>query len=97
TTQQDIPVTLTPLNNDTDPEGDNLIIESVNNPNNGTVNLNPNTGEVVFTPTPGYIGPASFEYTVNDGNGGTSTATANITVNAPPNQVPTATNDTATT
>ncbi|MBD2483845.1 Ig-like domain-containing protein, partial [Planktothrix sp. FACHB-1365] len=97
TTQQDIPVTLTPLNNDTDPEGDNLIIESVNNPNNGTVELNPDTGEVVFTPTPGYIGPASFDYTVNDGNGGTSTATVNINVDEPPNQPPILVDDTATT
>ncbi|WP_186440521.1 Ig-like domain-containing protein, partial [Planktothrix tepida] len=69
----------------------------VNNPNNGTVNLNPDTGEVVFTPTPSYIGPASFEYTVNDGNGGISTATVNITVDELPNQPPILVDDTATT
>jgi VCBS repeat-containing protein len=41
----------------------------------------------VFTPAPDYNGPASFTYTVSDGNGGTSTATVNVTVN-PVNDAP---------
>ena len=45
-------------------------------------------GNVVFTPAAGYTGPASFTYTVSDGNGGTDTATVSITVNAPPVATP---------
>ncbi|MFM9915878.1 MAG: Ig-like domain-containing protein, partial [Rhizobacter sp.] len=45
-------------------------------------------GNVVFTPTAGYTGPASFTYTISDGHGGTDTATVNITVSAPPQATP---------
>ncbi|MDO9313588.1 MAG: Ig-like domain-containing protein, partial [Burkholderiaceae bacterium] len=45
-------------------------------------------GNVVFTPTAGYTGPASFTYTISDGHGGTDTATVNITVSAPPLATP---------
>src|SRR5262249_57385849 len=40
-----------------------------------------------------YNGPASFTYTVSDGNGGTATATVNITV-TPVNDAPVAAGDT---
>jgi VCBS repeat-containing protein len=73
------------LGNDTDIDGDVLSIESVQGGVNGTVSIV--DGDVVFTPTAGYHGPASFTYTVNDGHGGTSTATVNVTViqtNTPP-------------
>ena len=36
-------------------------------------------GNAVFTPTATAIGPASFDYRVSDGHGGTSTATVNLT------------------
>jgi hypothetical protein len=36
---------------------------------------------VVFTPTAGYTGAASFNYTISDGHGGTSTTTVDLTVN----------------
>ena len=73
------------LANDTDPDNDPLTITQVSDPFNGTVTLN-NTN-VLFTPAPNHTGPASFLYTISDGNGGTSSATVNITVN--PNQPPT--------
>ena len=41
-------------------------------------------GNPVFTPNPGYNGPASFTYTVSDGNGGYTTATVSISVIAKP-------------
>ena len=66
--------------NDTDADGNPLTITSVQLPTNGTVALV--AGSVVFTPTPGYTGTASFDYTINDGQGGTSTATVNVTVTA---------------
>ncbi len=66
------------LANDSDADGDTLRIVGVDNPKHGTVTLNDN-GTITFTPASNYYGPASFSYTVSDGNGGTSTA--NVTVN----------------
>lgn len=71
------------LNNDTDPDGDSLSLVSVQNALNGSVSLNA-TGEILFSPDAGYEGPASFEYTVSDGQGGRATATVNVTVNPVP-------------
>src|SRR6185436_259037 len=46
-----------------------LIIKTVSNPVGGTVSIV--AGDVVFTPTADYNGPASFDYTVED-NGTTN-------------------------
>ncbi len=80
--------------NDTDVEGDTLTITSVSNPGNGTVSLV--GGDVIFTPTADYSGPATFDYTISDGNGGTDTATVTINVGAV-NDPPVAANDAAVT
>src|SRR4030095_3629721 len=63
-----------------DVDGNALSITSVGGATHGSVALS--NGNVVFTPASNYNGPASFTYTVSDGNGGTSTATVNVTVNA---------------
>ena len=49
-------------------------------------------GTFTFTPTANYAGPATFTYTVYDGNGGTATGTVNITVD-PVNDAPVAVAD----
>ncbi|TJZ73472.1 VCBS domain-containing protein, partial [Chitiniphilus eburneus] len=90
-TLEDTPLTIavgTLLINDTDPDGDPLTVISVQDPTHGTVTLV--GGNVIFTPDPDYNGPASFTYTVSDGQGGTSTATVNINV-IPVNDAPTTT------
>ena len=73
------------LANDYDPNGDDIIIESVTDPIHGTVH---NHGDyVTYTPDPDYYGDDTFDYTINDGQGGTDTATVNVTVdpiNDPP-------------
>ncbi|XZG68752.1 retention module-containing protein [Chitinibacteraceae bacterium HSL-7] len=81
------------LANDVDPDGDPLTIIAVGNAVNGTVALV--NGQIVFTPDPNYNGPASFTYTVDDGNGATDTATVNIIV-TPVNDPPVANDDNAT-
>ncbi len=50
---------------------------SVSTPVNGTVTLI-NGYFAQFTPTPGYNGPASFAFTVNDNDGGPVTRTMNL-------------------
>ena len=97
TTDEDQPSTstaVTLLGNDVDVDGDQLTITSVQNSVNGAVVLV--NGAVVFTPVPNYNGPASFTYTISDGQGGTATATVNITV-VSVNDVPVANNDTVAT
>jgi Ca2+-binding RTX toxin-like protein len=75
------------LANDSDVDGDALSITSVLNPSNGTAVLsnngtpaNTNDDFIVFTPTNGFTGNASFDYTVSDSSGGTDNATVAILV-----------------
>ena len=95
TTNEDTPVTIPVLSNDTDVDGDALSVSSVTQPTHGTVVIN-NDGTVTYTPAANYHGPDSFTYTISDGKGGTDTATVNLTVN-PVNDAPDAVNDSATT
>ncbi len=67
------------LGNDVDGDGDALTITSVGVATHGNVVLNAD-GTISFTPVANYSGAASFTYTINDGHGGSSTATANINV-----------------
>ncbi len=92
TTAEDTPIAISAANllaNDSDIDGDTLSITAVGDATHGTVALV--GGNVVFTPAPDYFGPASFTYTVSDGQGGTSTATVNVNVTAV-NDAPTASN-----
>ncbi|HWV16412.1 MAG TPA: Ig-like domain-containing protein, partial [Cellvibrio sp.] len=96
-TNEDSALTLTPnqlLINDTDADNDSLTIISVQNATHGTVALV--NGNIVFTPTANYNGPASFTYTISDGHGGTSTASVSLNV-APVNDIPVTANQSLTT
>ncbi|MDB5425721.1 MAG: thrombospondin [Phenylobacterium sp.] len=98
TTPEDQPITFTAAQitgNDTDPDGDPLTITAVSGGANGTATLNLD-GTVTFTPNANYNGPASFDYTVSDGHGGSDTATVNVTV-TPVNDPPVAVNDAGST
>jgi len=94
TATEDTPLVIAPatlLGNDTDPDNNTLSIMSVGGATHGSVTLS--NGNVVFTPAANYNGPASFTYTVSDGQGGTSTATVNVNVTAV-NDAPVTANDT---
>ena len=67
------------LANDTDADGDTLSITSVS-ATNGTATLDTATGIITFRRAPGYVGPATIDYVVSDGYGGTDTGTVNLTV-----------------
>jgi Ca2+-binding RTX toxin-like protein len=97
TATEDTPLVITSatlLGNDSDVEGNTLTISGVGNATHGTVALS--NGNVVFTPDANYNGPASFTYTVGDGQGGSTTATVNVNVTAV-NDAPVAGNDAVTT
>jgi len=74
------------LGNDVDPDGAeiNLTITSVSNASNGAI-VNNGDGTFTFTPTTGFIGTASFQYTVTDeqGLGSVSTGIVSFTVTDP--------------
>ncbi|MED5423313.1 MAG: cadherin-like domain-containing protein, partial [Pseudomonadota bacterium] len=85
-TQYNQAITLTAaqlLQNDSDVENDALEITSVQNAQDGTAVLN-SDGSVTFTPDNGFSGAGSFEYTLSDGQGGTSTASVHVDVGSPP-------------
>ncbi|MDA1013516.1 MAG: Ig-like domain-containing protein [Planctomycetota bacterium] len=77
------------LANDSDPDADTLTVSIDTSPTNGSVVVNLD-GTITYTPDAGYEGPDSFVYQVDDGNGGTDTATVSVTVLPEPNQPPTA-------
>jgi len=91
-TDEDVPVAIDVLGNDTDPDGDGLSVESVTRPANGSVANN--GADVVYTPGPDFHGIDTFTYTVSDGEGGTDTATVTVTVD-PVNDPPVAQDDSA--
>lgn len=81
TTDEDTPVDVNVLANDTEPDGDTLNVSSVTQGTNGTVSINPDK-TVHYAPALNFFGSDSFTYTIDDGHGGTATATVNVTVNA---------------
>jgi cysteine-rich repeat protein len=79
--------------NDSDIDGDALTVTAITAPDHGTATL---SGTVVsYTPAPDYHGPDQLEYTVSDGQGGTSTASLFVTVTSV-NDPPTAVDDALT-
>jgi hypothetical protein len=85
TTGSNQSVVIDVLGNDTDPDGDTLVIDSVTQGANGAVANNGT--DVTYTPNPDFTGPDAFTYTISDGNGGFDSATVNVTVtlsNQPP-------------
>jgi hypothetical protein len=83
------------LGNDSDRDGDLLIVVSVGSPAHGTAVIQPD-GTVRYTPASDFSGSDSFDYVVSDDHGGTATATVLVFVNSV-NDPPMAVDDTATT
>lgn len=80
------PVTVTAaslLANDSDPDGDPLVLASVTatSARGGTVGLK--TDQVTYTPPAGFEDADTFTYTIQDGFGGSATGTVTVTVTAP--------------
>lgn len=89
TTAEDTVVTISPLGNDSDPDGDAFSILSVTTAFHGTV-VNNGNGTVTYTPAANYNGTDQFDYTIQDATGRNATGRVNITltaVNDPPDAV----------
>jgi len=80
TTDEDTPVIIPVLGNDTDPEGSALTVTGASTPANGTVTINAD-GTITYTPNANFNGADTFTYTITDedGNQDTATVTVNIT------------------
>ncbi|HDM8230555.1 TPA: tandem-95 repeat protein, partial [Vibrio campbellii] len=93
-TDEDTPVTINVLPNDTDVDGDTLTIVNASVPaDQGTVEIV--DGKLVFTPADNFNGEATISYTVSDGELEDS-AEVSVTVN-PVNDAPVANDDSAVT
>ena len=84
TTQEEVPVTLDLLANDSDPDGDQLTVISATVPASQGTLVDNGDGTVTFTPAPDFTGVATITYTVSDGNGGTDTALHTVDVTPGP-------------
>ncbi len=90
------PITINVLGNDSDKDGDTLTITSVQNGQYGTTKIVGN--QVVYTPNGSGCGKTdSFEYTISDGKGHTTTATVKVDMADAVNVAPVAKDDSATT
>lgn len=78
TTSMDTPVIIDILANDFDPDGDPLILMSVNQGNHGTASVNTN-GTVTYLPNVRFKGTDTFSYRVSDG-GTVGEAMVSVTV-----------------
>lgn len=98
-TEQNDPITFDPTDNDTDVDGDDLVVSEIGEPENGTVTINED-GTVTYTPNEDFFGEDTISYTVDDGNGGEDDGviTVNVTVPTDPtdgesNRAPVAVDD----
>jgi DNA/RNA endonuclease G (NUC1) len=85
TTNEDTPVTMNVVANDTDVDGDTRTLQSVGTASHGSVSIV--SGQAQYSPAADFNGSDSFTYVVSDGHGGTATGTVNVTVN-PVNDAP---------
>ena len=76
--QEDKPVTLNVLANDSDVDGDSLSVTSAS-ASNGSVTINTD-GTLTYTPKANFSGSDSITYTISDGHGGTASSTVALSV-----------------
>jgi subtilisin family serine protease len=95
TTTEEVAVTVAVLANDSDPDGDALVVTGVTTPANGTATRNADN-TVTYTPKAGFVGTDTFDYTISDGQY-TASATVVVTVEQRPNRAPVASDDSAST
>ena len=90
TTNENQPISIDVLNNDTDPDNDTLSIISYTDPSNGSVTED--NGKLIYTPNQNFSGSDRFIYTMTDSNGHEVSAAVEVTINNV-NEAPTAIDD----
>ncbi len=90
-TDEDTPVAILVLGNDSDPDGDALTVFGVSQPSAGTVVFD-SSNVITYTPDLDYNGEDDFTYTVSDGNGGSAVASVSVIIH-PVEDVPTGVED----
>ena len=80
-TRVDRPIDVDVLANDTDPNGDVLIVTAIE-PTGGeaVIDINPDGRGVQVAPAAGYSGTVTFDYTITDGRDGSASATVTVEV-----------------
>ncbi|MGH1368910.1 MAG: Ig-like domain-containing protein, partial [Maritimibacter sp.] len=96
TTDEETPVDIAVLPNDSDVDGDTLSVIGNTDPSHGSV-VDNGDGTFTYTPEADYTGTDTFTYTVSDGNGGTDVAEVVVTVNDVPENTVDAVDDAITT
>jgi Ca2+-binding RTX toxin-like protein len=81
TTDEDTPVDIDVLANDSDSDGGTLSVQSVGAGTSGSTAITAG-GTVLYTPNQDFNGSDSFDYTVADGQGGTAQGTVTVGVTA---------------
>ena len=89
TTDEDVAVVISPLDNDSDPDSDPLTVTAAT-AEDGTATTDGTT--ITYTPDPDANGTHTIDYTIDDGTGRTDTATITVAVNPVPDP-PRATDD----
>ena len=67
------------LRNDSDPEGDPIVISAVTDGDNGEV-INNEGNTVTYSPSTGFLGTDTFSYTISDGTSEIA-ASVRVTIN----------------
>lgn len=80
-TTQNKQIAINVLANDSDPDHDSLIVDSVTAPSSGTAEINQDE-TITYAPNLDFVGSDSFAYTVSDTKGATDTATVSVTINS---------------
>jgi hypothetical protein len=91
-TTEGAPVTISPLANDNDADGDTLSLTTATDPASGSITINQD-GTITYTPDAGFIGEDSFDYSISDGREGAASASITVRVAPAPNRAPDAVDD----
>ncbi len=85
TTEQEVAVIVSVLANDSDADGDALVVTTVSS-NFGTVVINADNS-ITFTPNDLFVGEAVIDYSISDGNGGVDSAQVHIVIETAPEPI----------
>ena len=80
-TRTDQPVVVDVVANDEDPDGDALMVSTIDGvPDGVAVDVTGDQGSIQVVPVPGFIGDVNFAYTITDGRGASASANVRVEV-----------------